>query len=96
MRNLSLIFFGKSISFASKLFNLGNGSTWPGHIALKSNKNFIKDLTKNSSIKIIVVAGTNGKTTTGKMITTILKADKKKVEAKAAPAAEAKTEEKKD
>lgn len=77
--NQLLILFGKSFSLLSNLLNLGSGSTWPGHIALSINKNFVKDITKNSSIKIVVVAGTNGKTTTGKMITTILKEDKKKV-----------------
>ncbi|HSW96424.1 MAG TPA: Mur ligase family protein [Candidatus Saccharimonadales bacterium] len=79
MLNLLLIFFGKSISSISKLLNLGNGSTWPGHIALLANKKFIRDITKNFPLKIVVVAGTNGKTTTGKMITTILQEDKKHV-----------------
>lgn len=79
MTNTSLVLFGKSFSVVSKLLNLGNGSTWPGHIALSANKDFIREITKNSQIKIIVVAGTNGKTTTSKMITTILKEDKKKV-----------------
>src|SRR5579859_499731 len=79
MRNLSLIFFGKTISLVSKLCNLGNGSTWPGHIALSVNKNFIRDVTKNSKLKIVVIAGTNGKTTTAKMITEILYEDKKRV-----------------
>lgn len=79
-----MIFFqlliGKSISFISKLFNLGSGSTWPGHIALKNNKNFIKNiLNKNNHLKIILIAGTNGKTTTGKLIQTILEENKNKV-----------------
>jgi lipid II isoglutaminyl synthase (glutamine-hydrolysing) len=52
--------------------NLGNGSTWPGHIALGANKNFIRQILKNSKTKIIVVAGTNGKTTTSSLISTTL------------------------
>src|SRR3989344_9547079 len=72
-----MIFFplliGKSISFISKLFNLGSGSTWPGHIVLENDKNFIKNiLSKNKHLKVILIAGTNGKTTTGKLIQTIL------------------------
>jgi hypothetical protein len=41
MLNRSLIAFGKTVSRVSKLTNRGNGSTWPGHIALKGNKDFI-------------------------------------------------------
>ena len=53
--------------------NLGQGSTWPGHIALFVNKNFIKEIIKaNPDLKIILIAGTNGKTTTGRLIQTIL------------------------
>lgn len=73
------IFLGKSLSYVSKHLNLGHGSTWPGHIALKLNPNFISDLFKNSDTKIIFVTGTNGKTTTAKMLETILKENGKKV-----------------
>jgi len=73
MINFFLITLGKSIIALSRSFNLGHGSTWPGHIALNINKNFIKELIKaNRHLKIILIAGTNGKTTTGKLIQTIL------------------------
>ena len=70
--NVFLILFGKSLSLFSKVFNLGSGSTWPGHIALSLNKHFVKEIVSKSDIKIILVAGTNGKTTTSAMITAIL------------------------
>ncbi len=79
MLNLLLTSFGKVVTFVSQQFNLGNGSTWPGHIALSSNKNFIKDLLKNSHTKVILVVGTNGKTTTSTMLCSILTASEKKV-----------------
>lgn len=79
MINSLLILIGKTISIASRLFNLGSGSTWPGHIALSINKNFIKDVLGNSKVKIILIAGTNGKTTTGKLIKTILEKNNKTV-----------------
>ncbi len=79
MLNTLLILFGKFLSIIFRLFNLGNGSTWPGHIALNTNKHFISDVLKNSPMKIIVIAGTNGKTTTAKIIRTILEKNGKKV-----------------
>ncbi|MEK7186583.1 MAG: MurT ligase domain-containing protein [Patescibacteria group bacterium] len=75
-----LIALGKLVLLISKTFNLGSGSTWPGHIALESDKNFIKKLlSRNKELKIILVAGTNGKTTTGKLIQTILEKNDRKV-----------------
>jgi len=68
MKNLPLIVLGKSISKFAQISNLGNGSTWPGHIALQGNKNFISDILADSKTKVIIVAGTNGKTTTSGLI----------------------------
>ena len=79
MINASLIALGKTISKISQSFNRGNGSTWPGHIALRGNKNFIKDILSKSNTKIIIVAGTNGKTTTSGLIRIGLEENGKKV-----------------
>ena len=79
MINRSLIILGKAISRTSKLLNRGNGSTWPGHIALNANPHFIKDFLKQTQTKIIIVAGTNGKTTTASLIKTGLEKNGKKV-----------------
>jgi UDP-N-acetylmuramyl tripeptide synthase len=68
MRNIPLITIGKTISQISKSLNRGNGSTWPGHIALKGNPYFVRDMLAKSNTKIIIVAGTNGKTTTASLI----------------------------
>jgi lipid II isoglutaminyl synthase (glutamine-hydrolysing) len=70
--NSVLALSGKFLSFFSRKANLGNGSTWPGHIVLKVNKNFIQETFKKSHTKIVLIAGTNGKTTTAKMIRSIL------------------------
>lgn len=58
---------------------MGSGSTWPGHIALSLNPDFIKQIIKKNNLKIILIAGTNGKTTTGKLIQTIFEKNGKKV-----------------
>ena len=81
MLNLSIVLFGKLLIFFSQALNLGSGSTWPGHIALKLNPNFIKDLLRSDprgrKLKIIIIAGTNGKTTTGRLITSIIRENNK-------------------
>lgn len=77
--NIALTLLGKLLSFLFQSLNLGNGSTWPGHIALKINKHFIREVLSNSNIKIILIAGTNGKTTTSKLIRTGLEKSGKTV-----------------
>ncbi|MBI4079585.1 MAG: Mur ligase family protein [Candidatus Levybacteria bacterium] len=71
--NIILIILGKFVEIVSKLFNIGSGSTWPGHIALSAKQNFVKEIiAQNKQLKIILIAGTNGKTTTSKLIRKIL------------------------
>jgi len=77
--NIFILIFGKLISSISKILNLGHGSTWPGHIALTLNPDFVTDIFKNSKTKIIFITGTNGKTTTAKLIQTILEKNGKSV-----------------
>ena len=57
------------ISILSKTLNLGSGATWPGEIALKIYPNILSRIAPKN---IILVAGTNGKTTTTLMIKHIL------------------------
>jgi len=56
----------------SQFLNFGAGGTWPGEVALTLNPNILQDLVKHIKKGIIVVAGTNGKTTTSLMIVKIL------------------------
>ncbi len=65
------IIIAKFASFIIKFFHLGAGATWPGEIALRLNPHILQKFSKQGK-KIILVAGTNGKTTTVKMIETIL------------------------
>ncbi len=77
--NILLIIFGKITLWISKTFKLGSGSTWPGHIAMETNNNFVRDiLKKNPKLQIILVAGTNGKTTTSLMLQKMLEQAKLK------------------
>jgi len=76
--NFLIILLGKLLSSFIRLLNLGNGSTWPGHIALLLNDNFIEQTLNKSKIKKVVIIGTNGKTTTSKLIRTIFKTNNSK------------------
>ena len=74
------IILGKSIELISKKIVKRSGSTWPGHVALKTNKKFLQKLiSKNPNLKLILVAGTNGKTTTTKLLVEILQKNNKSV-----------------
>lgn len=69
----------KIVDWVIQTFNLGSGSTWPGEIALRLDPYFISHSLKSSPIKIILVAGTNGKTTTSLLIVAGLKKNGKSV-----------------
>lgn len=62
----------KFVSFISTALHIGAGETWPGEIALMLRPNIARVLSENLEKGVILVAGTNGKTTTSLMIKTIL------------------------
>lgn len=68
--NLAII-AGKIVSFVSKTLKIGAGVTWAGEIALQLDPKIISKLIPKTS-KVILVAGTNGKTTTVKLLKSIL------------------------
>lgn len=63
------ILLAKLISWLSRAFNLGAGETWPGEIALKFDPEILSKIIPQN---IILVAGTNGKTTTSLLLKNIL------------------------
>ena len=72
----SLAYFsGKAVHKTGKYLKIGYGGTWPGEIALKISPGILKRLSKSVGIGTVLVAGTNGKTTTSLM----LKSDRKSV-----------------
>jgi len=75
MRNVLTLFVmlvGKLVAQLSQTFGLGAGGTWPGEIALRISPNILSILSSQLKKGVILIAGTNGKTTTAKMIQIIL------------------------
>ncbi len=68
MRFLLAILVGKIIARLTRFFHIGGGSAAPGLFALRIYPGLVEELSKKIP-KNIVVTGTNGKTTTARMLT---------------------------
>lgn len=62
----------KTTFWIINFLNLGSGYTWPGHIALKIYPNILKSSRIQFKRGVVLISGTNGKTTTTTLITHIL------------------------
>jgi len=67
------ITIAKFISQLSRLIPFIGGSALPGLIALKLNPALINQISKKNKLKSIIITGTNGKTTTSRLLGKILK-----------------------
>lgn len=72
LRKITAILAGKLILFILKALGR-QGTVLPGRIARRIDPDILHKLSKNITEEIIVVTGTNGKTTTSNMIAQILK-----------------------
>ncbi len=70
MKNRILVIIGKIIQAISRL--KGGGSALPGLVMEKINPNFISNMLKGLKYGVVVISGTNGKTTTTKMVVELL------------------------
>lgn len=71
MKKISII-LGKTVQKVSKVRG-GSGSALPGLVIEKLDPNFAKDTLKKLPFGVVVVSGTNGKTTTTKIISEMLR-----------------------
>lgn len=79
MRFFLALFTAKITSFIINLFKFGSGYTWPGHNALKVFPDVLNDHRILFRKGVVFVTGTNGKTTTTKIITHLLESQGQKV-----------------
>lgn len=77
MKTILAISVGKLIRQSSRLLKIGGGSAAPGLYALRTDPHLIKNLSKQIPTNIIIT-GTNGKTTTSRLLAHFLKADNRK------------------
>lgn len=72
IRLILALWVARLTMFMVRITGQGKGSALPGRLALKICPNILKLLGQKISGKIIIVTGTNGKTTTNNMIANIL------------------------
>lgn len=67
------VLIGKTVARASRLRG-GHGSALPGLVVEKMDPHFLRDLLSKLPRGVVVISGTNGKTTTTKMVVELLRA----------------------
>ena len=67
------LWFAKFISFCITVFHIGQASNFPGKVALKIQKDLLKYFKTKENCKIILITGTNGKSTSCGLLASILK-----------------------
>lgn len=72
---LFAIWLGKIALILTRVLHVGSGTTFPGLLAERIDRNIIRKLSEKLTYGAIIITGTNGKTTTAKMLTEILCAE---------------------
>jgi len=70
---------GKLAGASGRFFHIGGGTSLPGMIARRIDPNVLKSIVGASKAKKIVITGSNGKTTTARMMAAIADASGKRV-----------------
>jgi UDP-N-acetylmuramyl tripeptide synthase len=79
LRLAAAIAAGKTAGLASRVLRAGGGTTLPGVVAQRIAPDALRQLSAALPGGVVVVAGTNGKTTTTRMLAAILAADGRRV-----------------
>jgi UDP-N-acetylmuramyl tripeptide synthase len=79
MRRTAAVWAGKATGALSRMSGRGGGTTLPGDVARAIDPAVLRKLTSDLTEGSIVVTGTNGKTTTARLISTLLEGLGKRV-----------------
>jgi len=79
LRLTAAIAAGKLAGFASRSLHAGGGTNLPGSIARRVHATTLQDLSVRLPQGIVLIAGTNGKTTTARMLAGLLSASGQRV-----------------
>ena len=71
VKRFLLVSAAKFLSTSSQRLKLGAGATWPGEVMMRFDPKFLADAAKELKYTVLI-AGTNGKTTTSAMVRAIL------------------------
>ena len=72
MRTTLAVLAGKATGRLSRLTGRGGGTTFPGDIARAIDRNVLRRLARGLSQGSVIVTGTNGKTTTARLVSALL------------------------
>ena len=79
LRLAAAIAIGKAAGLASRALHVGGGTTLPGVVARRIAPDTLRRLSAALSQGVVLVGGTNGKTTTTRMLASILVDDGRRV-----------------
>ena len=72
IRRTAAIWAGKATGALSRFSRRGGGTTLPGDVARAIDPNILRKLSQDLKFGSIVITGTNGKTTTSRLISSLL------------------------
>src|SRR6266568_4845645 len=72
MRRTAAVWAGKATGALSRISRLGGGTTLPGDVARAIDPDVLRKLSRDLKHGAIVITGTNGKTTTARLVTWLL------------------------
>ncbi len=79
MRRIAAVWAGKATGVVSRLSGRGGGTTLPGDVARAIDPKVLSKLTSDLKLGSVVITGTNGKTTTSRLLSWLLEGAGKRV-----------------
>jgi UDP-N-acetylmuramyl tripeptide synthase len=75
LRDVGAVLVGKAARSASRVTGRGGGSSLPGVLARRVSPTVLRDLVGDAGVPVVAVTGSNGKTTTSRFVTELLRGE---------------------